>query len=184
MSDSKCASQVRNPPATTRGPERTTVVLESPTLTNFVGGACSPDSAVCRSQELCSATERRGRQHPVVAHDAAVVAARRLRCAARSRGPSQKLASLTSFATLRQSATSQPLMRAARAGPDPWPCRPRQALGLGRSPGTSGPLDRSCPGSPTRRRINRPNQAPTAAWTRSGIRRRAPFRRRGRWVAV
>ncbi len=55
--------------------------------------------------------------------------------------------------SLRSDRVRQVRLRGAlaRAGHKTWPCRPRRASRPGRSPGTNGPLDRLCPGSPPRR---------------------------------
>ncbi len=63
--------------------------------------------------------------------------------------------------TAQTAAASQLLIRAARGGRKPWPCRPRQPRRAGRSPGTNSPLDCSCPGSPARRSRSAPQPART-----------------------
>jgi hypothetical protein len=111
---------------------------------------------------------RRGRRCPAGAHAVAVGAARRLHCDARPGVASQN--SLRSRCSLRSNNCDESVYEARCARrPRTWPCRPRRAMRPDRSPGTSGPPDRSCPGSPSRRHGNRPRRAPPAALHRSCV---------------
>jgi hypothetical protein len=74
----------------------------------------------------CDVTRRVGRCL-AGAQDGAVSASLRLRCGAQACGPTAKLASFAALTALKQSAVSQILMRAARAGHKPSaPRRPIQ----------------------------------------------------------
>ncbi len=148
------------------------------------GGQLLP-SACIRS---CAASARRGRQCPAGAHAVAVGAQRRLHCVplrlqaqGRSPGTEQSAGtvlcpgslhrpgvasqnSLRSLSSLRSDIRDESDNEACFARlPQAWPCRPRRAGRPGRSQGTSGPLARLCPGSPSRRHRNRPHRAPPAA---------------------
>ncbi len=152
--------------------------------TTTASGLLLPSACV----RFLEASARRGRRSPAGAHAVAVGAQRRLHCVplrlqaqGRSPGTEQSAGtvlcpgslhrpgvasqnSLRSLRSLRSDSCDESVYEACFARrPQAWPCRPRRAGRPGRSQGTSGPLDRLCPGSPSRRHRNRPRRAPPAA---------------------
>jgi hypothetical protein len=135
--------------------------------------AGSPCGPVRTLAGVCSAwwSARRGRRHPAGAHAWAVGQMRRLHCDARPGVAPRN--SLRDLRSLRSSQRGESVHEARCARrPQRWPCRPRQARGPGRSPGTNSPPDCSGPGSPSRRPRNRRRRVPPAAMHRTGAAQR------------